>query len=88
FHEAIEAGIETAERSGSSATWVLSNHDIIRHATRFALPQIPATDQHQIAVDWVLRDGKSYTENRELGTKRARAALLLEMALPGSAYIY
>ncbi|MFC0265595.1 glycoside hydrolase family 13 protein [Alloscardovia macacae] len=88
FHEAIEAGIETTERSGSTATWVMSNHDLIRHASRFALPQIPAPDQHQVAVDWLLRDGKSYTENRELGTKRSRAALLLEMALPGSAYVY
>lgn len=39
-------------------------------------------------MDWLLRDGKTYVEDRALGTKRARAAILLELALPGSAYIY
>lgn len=36
----------------------------------------------------LLRNGTSYHEDRELGTKRARAAILMELALPGSAYIY
>lgn len=36
----------------------------------------------------LLRDGSSYDEDRELGERRARAALLLELALPGSAYVY
>ncbi|MDY5864907.1 MAG: hypothetical protein SPK12_05650 [Collinsella sp.] len=57
-------------------------------ATRYALPQIKATRYHQIAPDWLLRDGSSYDEDRELGERRARAALLLELALPGSAYVY
>ena len=57
-------------------------------ATRYALPQIKATRYHQIALDWLLRDGSSYDEDRELGERRARAALLLELALPGSAYVY
>lgn len=56
--------------------------------TRYALPQIKATRYHQIALDWLLRDGSSYDEDRELGERRARAAVLLELALPGSAYVY
>ncbi|MDF7664486.1 glycoside hydrolase family 13 protein [Bifidobacterium sp. ESL0763] len=86
---AIEDGLESAERSGgSTSTWVMNNHDIPRSATRYALPQVPARGKHRIAKDWILRDGKSYYEDRTLGTRRARAAVLMEMGLPGSVYVY
>ena len=88
MHAAIEKGLKAAIESDSASTWVLSNHDVPRVATRYALPQIKATRYHQIALDWLLRDGSSYDEDRELGERRARAALLLELALPGSAYVY
>ena len=88
MHAAIEEGLKAAIESDSASTWVLSNHDVPRVATRYALPQIKATRYHQIALDWLLRDGSSYYEDRELGERRARAALLLELALPGSAYVY
>ena len=88
MHLAIEEGLESAERSGSTATWVMSNHDVPRHATRYALPQVPTGEYHQIANDWLLRDGTTYIEDRQAGALRARAALMLEMALPGSAYVY
>lgn len=85
---AIDEGIAAAKRSGSTTTWVMSNHDVPRVATRFALPQVKASVHHQLAKDWILRDGTSYFEDRELGTKRARAAILMETGLPGSVYIY
>lgn len=89
MHDAISEGIAAADKAGSTSTWVMSNHDVPRNASRYALPQIPSPGHmHQMALDWLLRDGKSYTENRERGTKRAKAAILLELALPGSAYIY
>ncbi|XDS50981.1 glycoside hydrolase family 13 protein [Bifidobacterium fermentum] len=90
LHEAIAEGIEQATRSGSTSTWVMSNHDVIRHATRYALPQVPTKNglYHTQARDWVLRDGSSFIENREVGTRRARAAIMLELALPGSTYVY
>lgn len=47
---------------GASATWVLSNHDVSRHVTRYG--------------------------GGEVGVRRARAAALLELALPGSAYLW
>ena len=78
MHTAIEKGLKAAVESDSASTWVLSNHDVPRVATRYALPQIKATRYHQIALDWLLRDGSSYDEDRELGERRARAALLLE----------
>lgn len=86
---AIEVGIEAARQThGSTTTWVMSNHDMPRNATRYALPQVHSGDEHQLAKDWLLRDGCTYFEDRELGTKRARAAILLEAGLPGSMYIY
>ena len=86
--KAIDKGLACAERSGSTSTWVMSNHDVPRHATRYALPQVPTGEYHQIANDWLLRDGTTYIEDRQAGALRARAALMLEMALPGSAYVY
>lgn len=85
---AIEDGLASAERSGSTTTWVLSNHDVPRHATRYGLPQVKSETHHQLVTDWLLRDGRTYREDRALGTRRARAALLMELALPGSVYLY
>ncbi|WP_407925096.1 alpha-amylase family glycosyl hydrolase [Bifidobacterium choloepi] len=86
--QAIHAGLEAAERSGSSTTWVMSNHDVVRHASRYGLPQISSADHHQLAKDWLLHDGHAYHEDRALGQRRSRAAFLMELALPGSVYLY
>jgi alpha-glucosidase len=66
---------------GVPATWVLSNHDVDRVVSRygradtaFSLDRRPYF--HGFPVDLTL------------GTRRARAAALLTMALPGSVYIY
>ncbi|MDF7640796.1 glycoside hydrolase family 13 protein [Bifidobacterium sp. ESL0784] len=86
---AVTEGLQSAKESGgSTSTWVMSNHDIPRNASRYGLPQVKAHTQHQIATDWILRNGTTYIENRELGTRRARAAAMLEFGLPGSVYIY
>jgi alpha-glucosidase len=66
---------------GSPATWVLSNHDVDRIVTRLGRPDTAFDLQrrpyfHSLPVDL------------ELGTRRARAAALLTLALPGSVYIY
>ena len=88
LRRAIEEGLAAAERSGSTTTWVLSNHDMARHPTRYGLPQVRSATHHQLVNDWLLRDGTTYYEDRELGTRRARAALLMELGLPGSVYLY
>jgi alpha-glucosidase len=65
---------------GATTTWVLSNHDVIRHATR--LGYAPGT---------VLPQGVGAGDpapDLNLGLRRARAATLLILALPGSAYLY
>jgi len=54
--------VERTLATGAPATWVLSNHDVQRHVTRYG--------------------------GGETGRRRARAAALLMLALPGSAYVY
>jgi alpha-glucosidase len=66
---------------GSVPTWVLSNHDVIRHATRYALPQ------EINARKWLLAGDRTIVDTKR-GLRRARAAALLMLALPGSVYLY
>ena len=47
----------TRSGSGASTTWVLSNHDVIRHATRYGLPA--GNSRHADARAWLLSDGIS-----------------------------
>ena len=65
---------------GAPATWVLSNHDVLRHASRFGLTQ-GAPRPNGIGVHGPHPDA-------ELGLRRARAATTLMLALPGGAYLY
>ena len=87
FRKVIGDNLVDAQRSGASSTWVLSNHDVTRHASRYGLPQGDA-DQPQNGRAWLLADGRAPVLDRELGRRRARAATLLMLALPGSAYLY
>nr|WP_296064314.1 glycoside hydrolase family 13 protein [uncultured Actinoplanes sp.] len=82
FRAAIDQNLQLAEASGASTTWVLSNHDSVRHASRFALP--PGTD----LIAWLLSGGTSPVPDLQAGLRRARAATMLMLALPGSAYLY
>ncbi|MCG5217419.1 glycoside hydrolase family 13 protein [Streptosporangium sp. KLBMP 9127] len=62
FRTVIEESLATTAPVGAPTTWVLSNHDVKRHVTRYG--------------------------GGDLGVRRARAAALLTLALPGSAYLY
>ncbi|MDT0344622.1 glycoside hydrolase family 13 protein [Streptomyces litchfieldiae] len=55
----IDSSLDSMRPVGAPTTWVLSNHDVVRHRTRLGG-----------------------------GIERARAATLLMLALPGSAYVY
>ena len=48
FRRIVTANLELAASSGSSTTWVLSNHDVVRHATRYGLPH-PSTRRRRAA---------------------------------------
>jgi alpha-glucosidase len=66
---------------GAPATWVLSNHDVMRHVSRYG---------RRTVKRW-LADERYEPEGPldiELGVRRARAAALLMLALPGGAYVY
>ncbi|AUZ33437.1 alpha-amylase [Arthrobacter sp. PGP41] len=78
--EAIDASLKAAAAVGAPCTWVLSNHDTVRHSTRFGLKD-PTTFPKGIAADDEQPDAA-------LGLARARAATMVELALPGSAYLY
>ncbi|HVV59346.1 MAG TPA: glycoside hydrolase family 13 protein [Gaiellaceae bacterium] len=61
------------------ATWVLSNHDVTRPATRYGRADTSfAFEAKRVGTP----------SDLALGTRRARAAALLAMALPGSFYVY
>jgi alpha-glucosidase len=70
---------------GAPATWVLSNHDQARHVTRFGRPRTAGVGIIESAGAGVAPPPSS---DVALGRRRARAALLLLLALPGTAYLY
>jgi alpha-glucosidase len=82
----IEENLPGVRDQESTPTWVLSNHDVVRHATRYGLPQ--TSDPRDVAESWLRSHGATPRLDRALGLKRARAAALLVLALPGSAYLY
>ncbi|MEX5721049.1 glycoside hydrolase family 13 protein [Geodermatophilus maliterrae] len=64
---------------GAPATWVLSSHDETRHVTRFGRARSSAS---------VMGFDPAQPADLVLGLRRARAAALLTLALPGGAYLY
>jgi alpha-glucosidase len=80
IREVIVESLSAFGTVGAPSTWVLSNHDVIRHASRLALP-----------AGVVVADGigpRSPKPDQALGLRRARAATSLMLALPGSSYLY
>jgi alpha-glucosidase len=88
FRVVITEDLALSGKSGSSSTWVLSNHDVVRHATRYGLPPKDAHCTIWPGRAWLLTGGTRPALERNLGLRRARAATLLMLALPGSAYLY
>lgn len=80
FRSEIEASLQANDAVGATTTWVLSNHDAIRHATRLGYPP---TSRRPNGIG--PRDPQP---DVPLGLRRARAATALLLALPGSTYLY
>jgi alpha-glucosidase len=80
----IDDSLETARAVGAASTWVLSNHDVVRHVTRYSRSQ----PSHLIEGHWDRARWSAEPADLATGTRRARAAILLTLALPGVAYIY
>ncbi|MFP5023279.1 glycoside hydrolase family 13 protein [Pseudonocardia phyllosphaerae] len=77
----IDDAIAENTAVGAPATWVLSNHDVCRHPSRLAR-------EPEAGRGWNLVDVAGLPADPELGLRRARAATLLMLALPGTAYLY
>ena len=97
FHEIIERNLRAAQELDGSTTWVFSNHDVVRHATRYGLaggtlgasaPGAGATEGGNDGKQWLFDGGDPALVDQAKGLRRARAATLFMLALPGSAYLY
>jgi alpha-glucosidase len=82
YRHVIDSSLQVMAAVGAPTTWVLSNHDVVRHASRLA-----------VGVGGVPGGaGPAYAglaaADPLLGLRRARAASLFMLALPGSAYLY
>ncbi|WP_184752469.1 glycoside hydrolase family 13 protein [Microbacterium thalassium] len=77
----VTESLEAYGAVGAPSTWVLSNHDVVRHASRLALTA-ENPQGHGIGPD---SPGKPIPE---VGLRRARAATAVMLALPGSSYIF
>lgn len=87
----ITHSLTTHAAAGAPATWVLGNHDTPRPVTRYGkaftgwgfLPDGPDPER-LVFSEWMY----PWPTDATRGRRRARAALLLQAALPGSLYIY
>ncbi|GGP87942.1 glycoside hydrolase family 13 protein [Streptosporangium pseudovulgare] len=79
LRRSIEQTIATHAPLGAPPTWVLSNHDVARVVTRYGRADTSWDHGDR-------RDGAP--SDLGLGGRRARAAALLAMALPGGVYVY
>jgi alpha-glucosidase len=79
FREAVDGVLALA--GGSRAPWVIGNHDVTRPVSRYQLDD----DFSFQLIEKLISAGQ---QDLATGARRARAAALLLLALPGSAYIY
>ncbi|WP_277960079.1 glycoside hydrolase family 13 protein [Frigoribacterium faeni] len=79
--EVVDASLQTFSSVGAPSTWVMSNHDVVRHASRLALTA-------ENPQGYGIGPKSEGLPVPELGLARARAASALMLALPGSAYLY
>ncbi|MCX4547712.1 glycoside hydrolase family 13 protein [Streptomyces sp. NBC_01500] len=79
LRRAVEDTLAEHAPVGAPATWVLCNHDVTRTVTRYG--------RDDTGFEFAAKTFGTATD-LELGTRRARAAALLSLALPGSVYLY
>ena len=77
----INESFEAFDAVGAPSTWVLNNHDVIRHASRFGGSYGRATASDGIGPS-------SPQPNAEIGLRKARGATMFMLGLPGASYVY
>ena len=88
YREVIEVGVADMVETGSTTTWLLGCHDTARVVSRYGLPVGADETPIEVARRWLLTDGAAPVCDVDLGTRRARAAIMVLLALPGSVYVY
>jgi alpha-glucosidase len=76
----VSESLEAFGHVGGISTWVLSNHDVIRHASRYGFDKLPPQG---VGIG---PDNDQPDEQR--GQLIARAATAFMLGLPGSAYLF
>ncbi len=79
----IDATLAAHDGVGAPATWVIGNHDVCRPVSRYARDQASLRIRARNLSHFI-----DLPADYAVGLRRARAAALLSLALPGSAYIY
>ncbi len=80
----VAATLGVVDPSGGRPAWALNNHDVQRAVTRYGRADA-TSDEHWTDNNLV------YTRapvDVAVGTRRARAAIMLVLALPGATYLY
>lgn len=80
----ILEALSVATMTRGPNTWVLGNHDVVRQVTRYAGPQTGA-GPHSV---WEQARDRRRPPDLARGRARARAGLLVLLALPGTVYLY
>jgi alpha-glucosidase len=83
LNDAIHRTLDIHRQIDATPTWVLSNHDVTRHVTRFGRAHTGYEHSPEFRAE---HHGDPY--DLALGLRRARAAAMLTFALPGSVYVY
>ena len=78
---AIDESFEAFDSVGAPSTWVLNNHDVLRHVSRFGGDYGRTTASDGVGP-------KDPQPNNALGLQKARAATLFMLGLPGASYLY
>lgn len=82
YREVINRTYASARSVESAPTWVLSNHDVPRVASRLGLPEGIRVE------DWVTSNGTNPQIDEVSAAKRARSAAMMILFLPGTAFLY
>ena len=85
FRGSVDDAFAHLSDEHGAPTWALNNHDVHRSVTRFGIVEPEPT---RTADPHGLRTRQRGRVDLELGTRRATAALLFTLALPGSVYLY
>jgi alpha-glucosidase len=86
FRDSIDRAFTEIGATGAAITWTLANHDVHRAATRYGIVR-PETPHESVDLQTRLTRPRGEVDT-DLGERRARAAGLLLLALPGTQYLY